>query len=283
LAEERRTPAGAARALREAGYRPSKSLGQNFLVDPNILRKIAGAAELTGAERVVEIGSGPGTLTALLAERAGSVDSVEIDRRLMEEQKRRLAGVSNIRYHCGDFLAFDPGEPEKGTRFVAMGNIPYNATSPIVDRLLGWADRLDRAILLLQKETAERIAAPPGTRAFGRLSLAVRYRAAVELLFKVGPAAFRPRPRVDSAVIRLRFHHPPPVRARDEELLFRLARALFSGRRKMIRTGLRRFGDFPPERLGSVEKRSGVSLASRPEELDVAAWCRLTDAVEATA
>ncbi|MBN1825143.1 MAG: ribosomal RNA small subunit methyltransferase A [Candidatus Eisenbacteria bacterium] len=283
MAEERRTPAGAARALREAGHRPSKSLGQNFLVDPNLLRKIADAADPTGRERVLEIGSGPGTLTALLAERAARVDSVEIDRRLMEEQQRFLAGVTNVRFHCVDFLDFDPGAAEEGGRLVVVGNIPYHATSPILERLLGWADRIDRAVLCLQRETAERIAAAPGSRAFGRLSLAVRYRAAVEPLFRVGPAAFRPRPRVESAVIRLRFYDPPPFRAKDEDLLFRLARALFGGRRKMIRTGLRRFGSFTPEQIRSVEKKSGVSLASRPEELDVAAWCRLADAVGSTA
>ncbi|MFH1276767.1 MAG: 16S rRNA (adenine(1518)-N(6)/adenine(1519)-N(6))-dimethyltransferase RsmA [Candidatus Eisenbacteria bacterium] len=281
MARDRRTPAREVRDLREGGHVPRKSLGQNFLVDPNILRKIASSAEVGPGERVVEIGSGPGTLTELLAERAAEVISVEIDRELLEAQRERLRERKNVRFVPGDFLEFDLEGAAAGGSLVVVGNIPYHATSPILDRVLeaSAAARVDRAVFLVQKEVAARLAANPGTKDFGRLTLAVRYRAEVEVLFKVGPAAFRPRPRVDSAVIRLRFHHPPAVRAADERALFELARVLFSGRRKMIRTGLRAARSLTPEEIAAVEERSGVNLSARPEELDVDDWCRLSDAV----
>ena len=271
------TPARGVRTLRSAGFRPSKSLGQNFLVDPNLLLKIAEAAELSGDEHVVEIGSGFGALTERLAGRVDALHSVEIDHRLLEEQKRRLHSFENIQFVHQDFLEFDLEAAAPGKRMVVVGNIPYKATAPILGRLLDHAHLLDRAVLCLQKEVAARILASPGSRKFGRLSLAVQYRAAAEKLFLVPAEAFRPRPRVESVLIRLRFHHPPPVRARDDELLFTLAEQLFHGRRKMIRTGLRAFRGLSPEDLRAVENRSGVDLSRRPEDLDVEEWCRLSD------
>lgn len=279
MARDGRTPAGEVHRLRSEGHLPRKSLGQNFLVDPNLLRKIADAAELGPSDRVVEVGSGPGTLTELLADRAKEVISVEIDGALLAAQRERLAGRTNVRFVLGDFLEFDLAAAAGKARIVVTGNIPYGATSPILGRVLGAWEAVDRAVFLVQKEVAARIASRPGGKEFGRLTLAVRYRADVEPLFKVGPAAFRPRPRVESAVIRLRFRHPPAVRARDERAMFELARVLFSGRRKMVRTGLRAWRPFTEEELGTVGDRSGVDLSSRPEELDVAAWCRLSDAI----
>lgn len=279
MARGERTPAREVRDLREGGHVPRKSLGQNFLVDPNILRKIADAAGLLPSERVVEIGSGPGTLTEILAERAAEVISVEIDRELVKAQRERLREKRNVRIVPGDFLDFDLEEAAGGGSIVVVGNIPYRATAPILDRVLGASAVVDRAVFLVQKEVAARIAASPGSKEFGRLGLAVRYRCAVEVLFKVRPPAFRPRPRVDSAVIRLRFHHPPPLRAADEGTLFELARVLFSGRRKMVRTGLRRALSLTPREIEAVEEKSGVHLSARPEELDVEDWCRLSDAV----
>jgi 16S rRNA (adenine1518-N6/adenine1519-N6)-dimethyltransferase len=127
---------------------------------------------------------------------------------------------------------------------------------------------------------AERLAAPPGSRAFGRISLLVRYRARVDLLFRIGAAAFRPRPRVESAVVSLRFYDPLPVRAGNEKALFELARALFSGRRKMVRSGLKAYRPLSPNALGRLEELARVDLTARPEDLDVDAWCRLSDALE---
>ncbi|RPJ48598.1 MAG: ribosomal RNA small subunit methyltransferase A [Candidatus Latescibacterota bacterium] len=276
------TPAREVRALREEGHVPRKSLGQNFLVDPNLLRKIADAAELSPADRVVEIGSGPGTLTELLADRALVVYSSEIDRGLLERQRERLRGRENVIFAPGDFLEFDLAGAAAGGKMVVVGNIPYRATARILERLMVHSSCIRRAVLCVQKEVAERIAAPPGSRSFGRISLLVRYRARVDLLFRVGPSAFRPRPRVESAVIALRFHDPLPVRAANEKALFDLARALFGGRRKMIRSGLRNYRPLSPEALRRVEEIARVDLRARPEDLDVEAWCRLSDAVEAT-
>jgi len=275
------TPAADARALRGEGHRPSKRLGQNFLVDPNLLRKIADAAELRPSDRVVEIGSGTGNLTELLAERAGKIYSVEIDGRLLARQRRRLLGKENVVFVRGDFLDFDLEEASGGGKLVVVGNIPYRVTARILERLMLHSSSIRSALLLVQREVAERIAASPGTRLFGRITLLVRYYSRPEVLFRVGPSSFRPRPRVESAAVRLAFHDPLPVRARSEEALFRLARSLFGGRRKMIRSGLRALRTFSPEELRRIEEISGVNLAARPEDLGPADWCHLSDAVEA--
>lgn len=275
------TPAADARALRGEGHRPSKRLGQNFLVDPNLLRKIADAAELRPSDRVVEIGSGTGNLTELLAERAGKIYSVEIDGRLLARQRRRLLGKENVVFVRGDFLDFDLEEASGRGKLVVVGNIPYRVTARILERLMLHSSSIRSALLLVQREVAERIAASPGTRLFGRITLLVRYYSRPEVLFRVGPSSFRPRPRVESAAVRLAFHDPLPVRARSEEALFRLARSLFGGRRKMIRSGLRALRTFSPEELRRIEEISGVNLAARPEDLGPADWCHLSDAVEA--
>ncbi|MFH1681846.1 MAG: 16S rRNA (adenine(1518)-N(6)/adenine(1519)-N(6))-dimethyltransferase RsmA [Candidatus Eisenbacteria bacterium] len=281
MTRERNTPAEEARALRRAGHRPRKRLGQNFLVDPNLLRKIADSAGLGPSDRVVEIGSGPGTLTELLADRAGTVHSVEIDGELLARQKKRLRGRTNVVFVHGDFLGFDLEAAAAGEKLVVAGNIPYRVTARIIEKLMVHASCVDRAILCLQKEVADRIASAPGSRAFGRISLLVRYHCRAEVLFRIGPACFRPRPRVESAAIRLRFHDPLPVRAASAEALFRLARALFGGRRKMIRSGLRAIRSFSAEELRRIEEASRVDLSARPEDLEVAEWCRLSDALEA--
>ncbi len=281
MVRDRRTPASEIRALREGGHVPRKSLGQNFLVDPNLLRKIAAAAGVGREETAVEIGSGPGTLTELLASGAKRLYSVEIDGDLLAAQRERLGARKNVTFVEGDFLDFDLLSAAAGGKLVVVGNIPYKATSPILAKVLSAGAVVDRAFFLVQKEVGTRIAASPGTKEFGRLTLAVQYRAEAKILFRVGPGAFRPRPRVDSVLVALRFHDPLPVRAKDEAALFDLARALFGGRRKMVRTGLRSYRTFSPEEMRTVEERSGIDLSVRPEDLGVAEWCRLSDAVGA--
>lgn len=237
------------------------------------------AARLSGRERVLEIGSGPGTMTAMIAEQAAEVLSVEIDAELMDWQRDYLENFKNISFFNEDILDFDIASAAAGGGLVVIGNIPYSITSPILGKLLKHAALIDRAVLCLQDEVAVRIASEPGSKAFGRISLAVRYRASVDNLFRISKMAFRPRPRVGSRVIGIRFHHPPPCPAADEDLLFALARALFGTRRKMIRNSLRSFHSFSSEELQSVEEQSGVDLSSRPERLDVAEWCDLAEAV----
>ncbi len=273
------TPAAGVRALREAGFHPRKSLGQNFLINSHVLERIVDSVGLGPGDRVVEIGSGPGTMTGLLADRAEEVISVEIEGELIDKQKERLCERRNIRFVHADFLDVDLAEFAEGRKIVVVGNIPYSATSPIIIRILEQADLVDRAYLLMQKEVADRIASPPGSRRYGRISVAVQYHSAPRTLFKVKPSAFSPRPRVDSALLHLDMYETLPARPVDEKLMFELIKQLFQSRRKMIRSGLRSFGELDLEALDRVERESGIPLSSRPEVLGVADWCRLSDAM----
>ncbi len=279
MPERRKSPARGIEALRQGGFKPRKSMGQNFLVDPNLLRKIADAVGLSRSERVVEIGSGPGTLTELLAERAESVVSVELDEELMRSQREKLSHLSGVEYHQGDFLEFDLAKAAGSGKVVVVGNIPYHVTSPIVLKLLENSRYVDRAILLMQKEVANRLSARVGERSCGRLTVAASYRSEVKKLFQVGPGAFSPPPRVNSTLVRLSFYDEPPRRAQDEKLLFRLVAHLFQGRRKMIRTSLKTFPEIDPCDVAGIGEISALSLDLRPEELTVDQWCTLSDAV----
>ena len=279
MAPSRKTPARRIESLRSAGFTPRKSMGQNFLIDPNLLRKIADAAKLDRSDVVVEIGSGPGTLTEHLAERVDRVISVELDEELLQSQKEKLTHLSGVEYHHGDFLEFDLSAAAAGGKLVVVGNIPYHVTSPMILKILTNHEYVDRALLLMQKEVAERLAAPVGNRSCGRLTVAVSYRADVKKLFHIGRNAFSPRPRVDSTLLGLYLFSRQVRRAENEELLFRLVAHLFQGRRKMIRTGLRTFADWRPGGVARVGEISGISLTLRPEELMVDDWCTLSDAV----
>lgn len=260
----------------DSGFRPSKKLGQNFLVNPRVLERIADSAPLTGSETVVEIGPGKGALTERLAVRAGRVVAVELDKRLAEGLENRWTDRSNVTIVRGDFLQYDLTQiftPE--SRGIVFGNVPYSITSPIVFRLFEQAAVLDCAYLLVQREVADRMTAAPGDRARGRLGVAVEYYAAASRLFLVGPANFRPRPRVESALVSLRFG-----RVRDEpgfeRRMFALVKRLFGERRKMIRAGLRRWR--PGIDTDSVEADSGVALTRRPETLTLEEWRALARA-----
>ncbi len=279
MPSERKSPAGRIESLKASGFIPKKGLGQNFLVDPNLLVKIADAAKIRRGERVVEVGSGPGTLTELLAARSGDVVSIELDGRLMEEQRRNLKGIAGVTFHEGDFLEYDLRRAAGNGKIVVVGNIPYHVTSPVIVRILDSHRFVDRALLLVQKEVAVRLAAPPGGRSCGRLTVAAAYRAEVKRLFDVGRNAFSPKPRVDSSLLRMRMLDPPPFAVKDEALFFRLLEGLFRGRRKMIRTGLRATFGLAPGDIAGVADRSGIALTRRPEELRVSEWCALCDAV----
>ncbi|NNE09250.1 MAG: ribosomal RNA small subunit methyltransferase A [Gemmatimonadetes bacterium] len=251
-------------------------MGQNFLVNPRVLDRIADAAALTGSETVVEIGPGKGALTERLAERAGRVIAVELDRRLAEGLENAWAGSGQVTIVRGDFLQYDLTQNFSAeSRGIVLGNVPYSITSPIVFRLFEQAAVLDRALLLVQREVADRMTAGPGDRARGRLGVAVEYYAKANRLFLVGPANFRPRPRVDSALVSLRFHAPRDKPA-FERRMFALVKRLFGERRKMIRAGLREWR--PGLDTDSVEAESGVALTRRPETLTLDEWRSLARA-----
>jgi 16S rRNA (adenine1518-N6/adenine1519-N6)-dimethyltransferase len=250
--------------------RPNKRLGQHFLRDAALLGRIADAVGAGPAETVLEVGPGPGGLTAALAARAGRVVALEKDRALADALEGRW---QNVRVVAGDALELD-WHALAGGPFLAAGNIPYNITSPLLDKAL--APPRPRSItFLVQREVADRLAATPGTRDYGALTVGVRAVAAVERLFRVPAGAFHPPPKVDSTVVRLVPLAEPLVADGDVPAFRRTVVGLFGYRRKQLVRGTRELTGWDAARAGRALAGAGVDGALRPEALDPAAFVRL--------
>ncbi len=244
-------------------------LGQHFLFDPGILGRIAEAALPVRVPLVLEIGPGKGPLTRALAGRADRVVAIEADRRLAEAL-RAAPPAPNVEVVAGDALAV-PWPPAQ----VVCGNIPYQITSPLIARALT-PPRPVRIVFLVQREVADRVAAPPGDRAYGALSAAVQLVAAVERLFTVRAGAFRPPPKVESAVVRITPKPPGELpSARDEARTRRLIQALFQRRRQQLQRSLREATGLDAPAVGALLERAGIPPATRPEQLAPAAFLAL--------
>lgn len=252
-------------------HRARKRFGQNFLHDANILRNMVRAIAPRPDDNLVEIGPGKGALTLPLLRAAGRLEVIELDRDLIEPLRQKAAGVGELIIHGADALRFDFAAlaADNGPLRV-VGNLPYNISTPLIFHLLDHRDHLIDMHFLLQKEVVERMGAAPGGKDYGRLSVMVQYHCRVERLFGVGPAAFRPRPKVESAFVRLT-PHPPAVAAHDLKRLEHLVRLAFTQRRKTLRKSLR---DVVTE---SAFEAAGVDPGQRPEQLDVAAFVRLSN------
>jgi len=264
-----------------------KSLGQHFLVDQRVLERIIEAAELDSSTGVLEIGPGMGALTERLADRAGAVLAVEIDDRLIPILRELFSDRPHVTVVHGDALKVDLRELIKrhlgsARRFSVVANLPYYVTSPILMRLLEERLPLDRIVVMIQKEVAERILAGPGTKEYGSLSVAVRYFAEVSWICGVPRNCFVPRPQVDSAVIRLRLRREPAVSVRNEALFFRAVRAAFAQRRKTLANALSAafFGEKRKEELGNLLTDIGIDPGRRGETLTLEEFGRLADALD---
>jgi 16S rRNA (adenine1518-N6/adenine1519-N6)-dimethyltransferase len=243
-----------------------KRFGQHFLADGRILQRIADALQLTPADTVVEIGPGRGALTDLLAARAGRVVAIEIDRALAELLRKRYAGRPQVTIVEADVLAAPIAEAAGTDDFVLAGNVPYYITTPIIFHALE-RPRPRRAVYLVQREVAERAAAPPGSKTYGALSVNVQSVARVETLFAVPPGAFRPPPKVDSAVIRIVPRDDPAI-APEEEARFRsFVQEAFGLRRKQLRRVVRTIANLDAERAEAALAVAGVDPDARPETL----------------
>lgn len=250
--------------------RAKRSLGQNFLVDPNIRRRIVDSLGAGPDDEVLEIGPGTGALTDILAEEVGRLIAVELDDRLVERLRERFDGVPSVEIIHANALEVDLAEVATDLEHLkVIGNIPYNITSPLIFWLLERPVRPERVVLMIQKEVADRILAQPGTKAYGALTVGVRAVAEVERLFNVGRGAFRPRPDVDSTVIRITPLRPPPLAPGEEADLRVLTRTAFSWRRKQLQKILRTAPEYRvgEEALDILEREAGVDLSSRPESL----------------
>jgi 16S rRNA (adenine1518-N6/adenine1519-N6)-dimethyltransferase len=252
-----------------------KRLGQHFLTDPRILARIADALAPTPADTVLEIGPGPGGLTAALAARAGRVIAVEKDRALVPALRERLPAIEVVE---ADALALDWHALAGAPGYLLAGNIPYNITSPLLEKALE-PPRPRRIVFLVQREVAERLTAKPGTSEYGALTVGVQAQAAVELLFRVPAGAFKPRPRVDSAVVRLAPLATPVVSDERRRGFRRLVVGLFGFRRKQLLRGLRELTGWTPDAAGAVLARADLDPMVRPETLTGSQFARLLGAL----
>lgn len=276
-------PSNTIAVLQKYNFNFQKKFGQNFLIDPHVLEKIIAEAHITKEDCVVEIGPGIGTMTQYLAESAGHVVAVEIDKALIPILQDTLSAYDNVEVINEDILKVDLWklvEEKNGGRPVkVVANLPYYITTPIVMGLFESRVPLHSVTIMVQKEVAERMQAGPGTKDYGALSLAVQYYAQAEVVANVPPNCFIPRPNVGSAVIRLTRYEKPPVHAEDEKLLFAIIRASFNQRRKMLTNGLSNAPGLSAdkEKVRSALVSMGLSENIRGEAMTLEQFARLSD------
>jgi 16S rRNA (adenine1518-N6/adenine1519-N6)-dimethyltransferase len=263
--------------------RAKKSLGQNFLVDASFQRRIVDALELDARDQVIEIGPGTGALTSHIVASGCTLIAIELDDALAASLESQYATEPNVRIVRGDVLKTDlralsnvPPEQRK-----IVGNIPYNITSPLLFRLLERDLRPERLVVMVQKEVADRILAPPGEKAYGALTVGVRSVARAERLFNVPRGAFRPSPDIDSSVLLVRPILPHPLSVVEETDLRTLTRAAFSWRRKQFQKTLRSAPeyDLTVDQVAAVSERTGLDLEQRPETFEPGAFVALARAL----
>lgn len=256
--------------------RADKKLGQNFLIDENVVRQIVAAAELSEADTVLEVGPGIGTLTQGLAESKARVVAVELDTRLLPVLATTLNGYDNVRVVHGDILKVNIMEEVGAPSFKVCANLPYYITTPIIFALLEKRLPMERLVAMVQKEVAERMAAQPGGKEYGALSVAIQYYTEPEIAFIVPPTSFIPAPAVESAVIVCKRRIKPPVEVCDEGLFFRVVKAAFSLRRKMLSNSLKNMG-IKSEQVAKWLELAGVDGKRRAETLSLEDFAKLTN------
>lgn len=260
-----------------------KKFGQNFLIDTHVLEKIVSAAGITKEDCVLEIGPGIGTMTQYLAESAGQVVAVEIDKNLIPILGETLAGYDNVTVINEDILKVDikslADQYNGGRPIKVVANLPYYITTPIIMGLLESSVPIDNITVMVQKEVADRMKEGPGSKDYGALSLAVQYYAEPEIVANVPPNCFIPRPNVGSAVIRLTRYQKTPVQVNDPALMFRIIRASFNQRRKTLQNGLNNSPELPysKEQVAAAIEEMGLSPSVRGEALSLEQFARLSD------
>ena len=252
-------------------HRARKRFGQNFLVDAGVIRRIVDAIGPEPGQLILEIGPGEAALTQPLVDSGAELHLLEIDRDLTSRLRERFRENPNVRVHGEDALQADFSEITGNRQFRLVGNLPYNISTPLLFHVLGWSGLVADMHFMLQQEVVRRMAAAPGGKARGKLSVACQYRCAVTPLFDIPPEAFRPAPRVQSTFVRLVPHARPPVAVDDTGDFDRLLSQAFSMRRKTLRNSLR--GLLSAERIAAA----GVDPGLRPEMLELEAWARLSN------
>ncbi len=259
------------RLLDSTGRSPRRDLGQNFVADPNTVRRIAELAKIGPGDRVIEIGAGLGSLTLALAETGASVTAVEVDHHLVPILRQVLADTE-VTLVEADAATLDWDTVLGGhDRWTLVANLPYNIATPLIADLLDHIPQITSMLVMIQKEVGQRLAASPGTKAYGAVSVKVAYWAQAQIVGLVPPSVFVPRPRVDSALVRIDRHVPPDI---APDALFPLVRTAFGQRRKMIRRSLAEIVN-PP-----AFDAAGIDPTRRPETLSLDEWCQLATAVK---
>ena len=253
------------------GLRPSRALGQNFVADPNTVRRIARLAGVGAGDRVVEIGPGLGSLSLALAETGAVVTAVEVDRHVVPVLRDVVAGTG-VRVIEGDALTLGWAAELDGDGWVLVANLPYNIATPLVLEVLGGVPAVERMLVMVQREVGERLAAGVGHEQYGAVSVRVAWWASAKVVGKVPSTVFVPQPRVESALVAVE-RRPPPAGA-DRERVFELVRAGFATRRKMLRGSLAGLAGFD----AAAFEAAGIRPEARAEELTLDDWCRLAAA-----
>ena len=274
-------PSGTIEVLQKYNFNFQKKFGQNFLIDPHVLDKIIGAAEITKEDCVLEIGPGIGTMTQYLAENAREVIAVEIDKNLIPILEDTLSSYNNVTVINEDILKVDIAkivdEKNGGKPIKVVANLPYYITTPIIMGLFESHVPLKSITIMVQKEVADRMKVGPGTKDYGALSLAVQYYARPEIVANVPPNCFIPRPNVGSAVIKLTRYEEPPVQVENERRMFAIIRASFNQRRKTLVNGLVNGGIAKKEEVMEALEKMELSPSVRGEALSLEEFAKLSN------
>jgi 16S rRNA (adenine1518-N6/adenine1519-N6)-dimethyltransferase len=252
-------------------HTPRKRFGQNFLHDPGVIGRIVAAIHPLPSESLVEIGPGQGAITLPLLQAAGKLTAVELDRDLVQPLLNRCRGAGGLQVINRDALRFDFCELAGAGALRVIGNLPYNISTPLLFHLLDQQRCIVDMHFMLQKEVVERMAAAPGSGQYGRLSVMLQYRCQVDMLFTIGPGAFNPPPKVDSAFVRLTPWPAPPVRVDDEQVFANVVRHAFAQRRKTLRNTLRELLD------ANTISAAGVDPTARAETLTLNEFAALAN------
>ena len=284
------TPSVTRNLMQAHTIRAKKSLGQNFIIEPQVIDNIVTAAGCDKQDLVLEIGPGLGSLTQALSNTAGQVIALEIDQSLIPALEQSLAACANVQLLHADAMTADlsrilaeayQASPNLRPDFMAVANLPYYITTPLLLRFLQQPDLpWRRLVFMVQKELAERMQAAPGSKDYGALSLAVQYRAQARLAFSVPPSVFLPRPKVASAVIVLERLAAPSVQPVDEDLFFAVIRAGFNQRRKTLPNSLSSVLQLPKEQVNAALAAAGVAPERRAETLTMTEFARLADEIK---
>ena len=268
--------------LEKHGFTFSKALGQNFLINPAVCPEMAEEAVTSENDGVIEIGAGVGVLTAELCKRSKKVVSIELDKRLLPVLDETLAEFDNFEVVNEDILKVDLHEliKEKFSdceNVSVCANLPYYITSPVIMKLLEDKLPIKQIIVMVQREAADRLTAPVGSRESGAITVAVNYYAEAEKLFNVSKGSFVPSPKVDSAVIRLAIYDKPPIETKDEELFFRTVKAMFMQRRKTALNSVSAGLGIPKDTVAKALEMTGLDASVRAEKLTLSQLCEFTN------